>query len=187
MSDTNELNIKILSIARHRNGITGNPFDVVLFTATPDKSKELRMVATLFEERGSCAVLAVDPLSRDDGIRFGFNSYRGDHFEAYLREAIKKHDAKMFPKPSRVRFKVGDEIKIKASGKVHKWWNNATGLIHHLHDDKTATIICSEAPRHPNFCYYEGNCKIRVPISNLSNVRKKTKVSTLRREDNDDS
>jgi hypothetical protein len=79
------MKLKIIAIAYHRNGICGAPFDVVLFE---DKGAEgSRKVAVLFEERCHCAVLDVDKLAAGD-IAFGSNSWRGDHYEAHLRQAI---------------------------------------------------------------------------------------------------
>ncbi len=174
MLPKNDLDIKILSIARHRNGIGGNPFDVVLFTATPDKSPNgLRFVATLFEERGSCAVLAVDPLNAqhfvevDDGIRY---AYRGDHFEAYLREVVKKNDERRFPKPSQAReFKVGDSVEIFAIGNTHQSWMGATGKITGL-GSKNAIVLCTEAPNNHKT---RKPCKLALPYSNLILITKK--------------
>jgi len=78
-------NIKINKIASHRNGISGEPFYVVLFH---DKDIEADMVATVFEEPGYVAVLAIGETVKAN-IEFGNgNSWRGDHFEKDLRDAI---------------------------------------------------------------------------------------------------
>lgn len=76
---------KIESIARHRNGVCGNPFHVVTFTAKCDGTR--RFVATVFDEPGSCAVLDRGLLNKGT-VEFGVNSWRGDHFEGELRPAI---------------------------------------------------------------------------------------------------
>jgi hypothetical protein len=79
------MKLKIIAIAHHRNGICGAPFDVLLFEDKgPDSS---RKVAVLFEEPYHCAVLDVNQLAAGD-IAFGSNSWRGDHYEAHLRQAI---------------------------------------------------------------------------------------------------
>ena len=73
--------IKIVEIAYHRNGICGNGFHVVNFLAKfkGNGNSQSNMVAILFEESGSCAVLDVDLLAKGDA-KFGSNSWRGDHF-----------------------------------------------------------------------------------------------------------
>ena len=73
----------IITIAHHRNGICGAPFDVVLF-----HDGESRKLAILFEEKGHCAVLDEVKLFEGD-IAFGSNSWRGDAYEPHLREAIR--------------------------------------------------------------------------------------------------
>jgi hypothetical protein len=71
-----------------RNGICGIGFHVARFAWTDDYHHVHRMMATIFPEEGACAVLDVDELAKDN-IEFGCgNSWRGDHFEPALREAI---------------------------------------------------------------------------------------------------
>ena len=65
------MNLTIIDIAHHRNGVCGAPFAVILF-----------------EHDGQCAVLDIDKLAQGD-IAFGSNSWRGDHFEPSLRKAIR--------------------------------------------------------------------------------------------------
>jgi hypothetical protein len=77
--------IRIIEFDRHRNGICGAPFHVVLFRDTDDENTE--KVAILFDEPHHCAVLDVTKLARGS-IAFGVNSYRGDNFEPALRTAI---------------------------------------------------------------------------------------------------
>ncbi len=80
------MHLQIIAFAHHRNGIGGAPFAVILFEdAGPEGS---RKVAILFEQEAHCAVLDVDKLAAGD-IAFGSNSWRGDHFEEPLREAIR--------------------------------------------------------------------------------------------------
>ena len=79
---------RIINIARHRNGVGGAPFDVVLFTDKGEGGS--RKVAILFEMESFCAVLDVDKLAAGD-IAFGSNSWRGDHYEPPLRQAIERH------------------------------------------------------------------------------------------------
>ncbi len=79
------MNLKIIDIAHHRNGVSGAPFDVALFK---DRGREgSRKVAILFEEQGHCAVQDVAKLAAGD-IAFGSNSWRGDDYEPDLKDAI---------------------------------------------------------------------------------------------------
>jgi hypothetical protein len=78
--------IRIIDFERHRNGICGAPFHVVLFEDTGDENT--RKVGILFEEPYHCAVLDVAKLA-EGRIAFGINSYRGDVFEPALRKAVK--------------------------------------------------------------------------------------------------
>ncbi len=79
------MKLKIVDIAHHRNGICGAPFAVVLFeNSGPEGS---RKVGILFDEQYHCAVLEVARLAAGD-IAFMSNSWRGDHYEPHLRQAI---------------------------------------------------------------------------------------------------
>jgi hypothetical protein len=77
----------IIAIARHRNGIDGAPFHVVLFEDNPGP-EAIRKVGIVFDEPRHCAVLDVALLAAGD-IRFGSNSWRGDQYEPHLRDAIR--------------------------------------------------------------------------------------------------
>lgn len=85
---------RIISVAHHRNGVGGAPFDLALFTERGDRRS--RKVAVLFGPPGCCAVLDVDKLANGD-IAFGSNSWRGDEYEPPLRQAIALH-YQMLPK-----------------------------------------------------------------------------------------
>jgi len=79
------MKLTIIDIAHHRNGICGAPFQVALFE---DQGPEgSRKVAILFDEPRYCAVLDIAKLAAGD-IEFGSNSWRGDNYEAPLRQAI---------------------------------------------------------------------------------------------------
>lgn len=82
------MKLSIMHIAHHRNGVAGAPFDVVLFKETGRHGS--RKIAVLFDEPYHCAVLDVAKLAAGD-IAFGSNSWRGDHFEPPLRQAVKAH------------------------------------------------------------------------------------------------
>jgi hypothetical protein len=82
------MNLNIIDIAFHRNGICGAPFHAALFE---DQGPEgSRKVAILFEAAHHCAVLDVDKLAQGD-IAFGSNSWRGDNYEPALRKTIAEH------------------------------------------------------------------------------------------------
>jgi hypothetical protein len=78
---------KILDVRYHRNGVTGNGFDVVRFVVG-GRAKETERVflGIVFEERGNVAVVCLD----DPGLAPGRNMYRGDLFEGELRKAIEE-------------------------------------------------------------------------------------------------
>lgn len=79
----------ILEIARHRNGVSGQPFWAVRFIADAnDDDNPAEFLAILTDTDSECYVLCVDLLAKY-GVSFGQNSWRGDHFETELREAIK--------------------------------------------------------------------------------------------------
>jgi hypothetical protein len=77
------MKLKIIEIAGHRNGVAGAHFCVVLFKERGADAK----VAVVFDEWSHCAVLDITKLAKGD-IAFGSNSWRGDDYEPYLRDAI---------------------------------------------------------------------------------------------------
>ena len=77
------MKIRIQAIDRHRNGVGGAPFHVVLFY----DDDEGPMLAIVFDEKFHCAVLHRDKLAAGD-IAFASNSWRGDRYEPRLRDAI---------------------------------------------------------------------------------------------------
>ena len=81
-----DLKITIIEASYHRNGISGAGFHAILF----DEAEHGRMIASLFDERGYCAVYSVGELAKGN-ITFGRgNSWRGDGFEDVLRPALEK-------------------------------------------------------------------------------------------------
>lgn len=78
------MNIQIEKRSYHRNGISGNGFDVILF-----KDQEVKMIGIVFEGQGNVAVFNRKLLHKDI-IEFGKNSWRGDHYEEALREVLKQ-------------------------------------------------------------------------------------------------
>ena len=79
------MKLKTLATAHHRNGVSGTPFDVVIFRDTgKEGSVKLGIV---FDQPSCCAILDIDKLARHD-IAFGSNSWRGDNYERELRRMI---------------------------------------------------------------------------------------------------
>jgi hypothetical protein len=85
------MKLKILDVAHHRNGVCGEPFTVVIFT---DAEYPGRMVATLFEEQGYCAVYNIEELNKGNIVQG--NRWRGDRYQAALIPLIKKFEAELF-------------------------------------------------------------------------------------------
>lgn len=77
------MKLSIENIERHRNGVGGAPFNVLLFQA-PDEG---RMVGIVFDQEYHVAVFNLDKLAQGD-IAFGSNSWRGNHYEPHLRHAV---------------------------------------------------------------------------------------------------
>lgn len=75
---------RIVDVAHHRNGVSGEPFYVVRF-----KDGRQNMIGIVFEATGSVAVFDTD-LLKQDVIAFGQNSWRGDDYEGDLRKAIEE-------------------------------------------------------------------------------------------------
>lgn len=77
-----DINAQVEKHAHHRNGISGAPFDIILF-----KEDNRKMIGIVFEEEGHVAALDRDLLSKDI-IEFTKNSWRGDRFEPILRRYL---------------------------------------------------------------------------------------------------
>ena len=78
---------KVEQCQTHRNGISGAPFHVLIFN-DPDAG---RMVGIVFEREHHVAVFNLDKLALGN-IAFGENSWRGDVYEPFLRQAIAKNE-----------------------------------------------------------------------------------------------
>ena len=79
------MKLHIENIQRHRNGVCGTPFYVLILTfRDPDQG---RMVGIVFDAEHHVAVFNLDKLALGN-ITFGVNSWRGDHYEPHLRNAI---------------------------------------------------------------------------------------------------
>lgn len=83
------MTIKIIEVAYHRNGVSGEGFHAVLF-----KQGEGLLIAAVFEQLGHVAVFEIGELAMQN-IAFAMgNSWRGDHYEADLRAAISLYEDK---------------------------------------------------------------------------------------------
>ena len=76
--------MRIISLDYHRNGVSGIGFWVVLF----QEKRGDDMIASVFPERGCCAVFSVAELAKRNIAFANGNSWRGDDFEPELRKAI---------------------------------------------------------------------------------------------------
>lgn len=82
-------NLQILNADYHRNGVSGMPFMAAL---VDDPSEGDVKLVIMFKEPGHTAVLSLDKLIQNEDIEFGSNSWRGDHYEAELREELWSDD-----------------------------------------------------------------------------------------------
>ena len=80
------MKLHIEHIDRHRNGVCGAPFNVLIFR-DPDEG---RMVGIVFDHEYHVAVFNLDKLALGN-IAFGVNSWRGDKYEPHLRKAVVEH------------------------------------------------------------------------------------------------
>lgn len=82
------MKVEIIAADYHRNGVGGEPFYVVLFNDLESEDHDQNpMVAVLFHEPMTCAVLSVPRLATAT-IEFGMNSWRGDRYSDALRPAL---------------------------------------------------------------------------------------------------
>ena len=90
------MKITPISVAHHRNGVSGEPFHCVIFDKI-EHGETIRMLAVRFpDDEGEgfqnprIAVFDV-ALLYESNIEFGSNSFRGDHFVDDIDKAIKAH------------------------------------------------------------------------------------------------
>lgn len=77
-----KLNLQIIDMDFHRNGVAGMPFHVALVDDATEGDTKL---VIMFEEEGHTAVFSLDKLIQNEDISFGSNSWRGDQYEHELR------------------------------------------------------------------------------------------------------
>jgi len=77
--------LKITAASWHRNGICGVGFYAILFDDLDEKKK---MVASLFDEAGYCAVYDVAQLAEGNVEFARGNSWRGDQYAEALRPLL---------------------------------------------------------------------------------------------------
>ena len=78
-------NLEIMDAAHHRNGVAGMPFKVALVD-DPDND-DVKLIV-MFEKEGYTAVLSLQRIIDEEDISFGSNSWRGDQYEAVLRDEL---------------------------------------------------------------------------------------------------
>ena len=90
------MKIQPISVAHHRNGVSGEPFHCVIFDKI-EHGETIRMLAVRFpDDEGEgyqnprIAVFDI-ALLYESVIEFGENSFRGDHFVDDIDKAIKAH------------------------------------------------------------------------------------------------
>lgn len=120
------MKLKIIQTDRHRNGVAGTPFEVVLFKVAREQG---RKVAILFDEPGNCAVLDVNLLAAGD-IAFGSNSWRGDEYEPALRAAIGT-----LPMPANNEADIDNARRCNLFADILKSIQGRSG------DDREATVV----------------------------------------------
>lgn len=88
------MKLKITEASWHRNGVSGVGFYAILFDDIDERRK---MIASLFDKSGYCAVYDVAQLAEGNIAFARGNSWRGDHYEQALRplldEYMKKNDS----------------------------------------------------------------------------------------------
>lgn len=85
---------KVTKLAYHRNGVSGLGFWVGIVKEEKDRMLVVRFPKEADKETGGvvCAAFNIDLLN-DNVIEFAQNSYRGDHFNEIMDEAIAKREA----------------------------------------------------------------------------------------------
>lgn len=78
------MKLNIVSASYHRNGVGGIGFYAILF----DDAENGRMVASLFDEPGYCAIYKVEELVAGNIAFSNGNSWRGDNYAAELRPLL---------------------------------------------------------------------------------------------------
>jgi hypothetical protein len=109
--------VDVLSVASHRNGISGEGFHVIIFkdlnSGENNKYFEGPFVATVFNDASYVAVYHLETLAKGE-IRAGHNSWRGDHYEPVLRQVIIKHGEHF----SKELERLADSKKVNVVGEV---------------------------------------------------------------------
>lgn len=93
--------LKLIATSHHRNGVSGDPFNVSLFKDADGTTK-------VFIDFGnsSYAVLQVDKMASGD-IAFGSNSWRGDHYAAEVRRMAESAGPAVASSALFVRYPIG--------------------------------------------------------------------------------
>jgi len=102
------MNLTIQEIAYHRNGISGEPFYVLTFR---DEDEDREMVAIVFDFDADAdpavftncrtAVFDREELAAGNIAFAQGNSWRGDYYDADLRQALRVHERQLSAEWSR--------------------------------------------------------------------------------------
>jgi len=84
--------LKVKKFDRHRNGISGQGFYVVIFDWNEPSEKLTNMSAFVFDEPGAIAITKNSELIKHNIEMGNGNSWRGDYFENVIRKFIKKEE-----------------------------------------------------------------------------------------------
>ena len=82
--------LKVIKSDYHRNGISGEGFNVIIFDWLDPKETQTNMCAFVFKDKGRIAVTNINELGHHN-IEFAMgNSWSGEHFETTLRDYIRQ-------------------------------------------------------------------------------------------------
>ncbi|APR53123.1 hypothetical protein CA223_04060 [Sphingomonas koreensis] len=86
--------IRILEVAYHRNGCAGEPFYAIRF-----RYQRQLLLGFVFD----CPdrIVVIDPLAAAETVASGVNSWRGDLYEATLRNAVARFEHQRAIRPPR--------------------------------------------------------------------------------------
>lgn len=82
--------IEVQAVGSHRNGIAGESFDLVLFSASDVRDQVQPLIGIVFPRKWHVAVLSIPALAAGDLDGFG-TKFRGDDLQDALRAAVAAH------------------------------------------------------------------------------------------------
>lgn len=114
--------LKVIKSDYHRNGISGEGFNVIIFDWLDPKETQTNMCAFVFKDKGRIAVTNINELGHHN-IEFAMgNSWRGDYFETALRDYLRQEEVKKFNEYNPVQYTVLEsEVDSILSADVDKY------------------------------------------------------------------